>query len=113
MSGSANHFTPDWGLNEGQFKASFVKKFKLKDGSATIVHDTAAPPGEASLPLYIFMIICKSPLLFHRREGQGEQSSLACKEICTETSCCVLLHTHRDQFKITINNHTNLWTLGI
>ncbi len=31
-----------------------------------------------------FMIICESPLLFHRREGRGEQSSLACKEICTE-----------------------------
>ncbi len=27
-------------------------------------------------------------LLFHRREGRGEQSSLACTEICTETSRC-------------------------
>ncbi len=35
---------------------------------------------------FIFVIIiCESPLLFHRREGRGEQSSLACKEICTET----------------------------
>ncbi len=42
-------------LNERQFKASFVKKLKLKDGSATIVHDPAAPPEEASLPLYIFL----------------------------------------------------------
>ncbi len=33
-----------------------------------------------------FMIICSSRLLFHRREGRGEQSSLACKEIWTETS---------------------------
>ncbi len=49
--------------------------------------------------LYIFMIICKSPLLFHRREERGEQSSLACKEKCTETSRCVLLHAHRDQFQ--------------
>ncbi len=42
-------------LNEGPFKASFVKKFKLKDGSATIVHDPAAPPEEVSLTLYIFL----------------------------------------------------------
>ncbi len=33
MPGSANHFTPDCFLNEGQFKAGFVKKLKLKDGS--------------------------------------------------------------------------------
>ncbi len=58
MSGCANHFTPDCFLNEGQFKAGFVKKLKLKDDR------------------------------FHRREGRGEQCSLACKEICTETSHC-------------------------
>ncbi len=33
MPGCANHFTPDCFLNEGQFKAGFVKKLKLKDGS--------------------------------------------------------------------------------
>ncbi len=38
-------------LNEGQFKAGFVKKLKLKDGS-TIVHDPAAPPEEVSLTFY-------------------------------------------------------------
>ncbi len=54
MSGCANQFTPDCFLNEGQFKASFVKMLKLKDGSATIAHDPAAPPDEVSLPLYIF-----------------------------------------------------------
>ncbi len=85
MSGCANHFTPDCFLNEGQFKAGFVKKLKLKDGSVPIVHDPAAPPEEVSLTL-ISHNICESPLLFHRREGRGEQSSLACKEICTETS---------------------------
>ncbi len=31
MPGCANHFTPVCFLNEGQFKAGFVKKFKLKD----------------------------------------------------------------------------------
>ncbi len=31
MSGRANHFTPDCFLNEGQFKAGFVKKLILKD----------------------------------------------------------------------------------
>ncbi len=69
--------TPDCFLNEGQFKASFVKK----------LNDPAAPPEVSkSTTLYFCMIICKSPLLFLRREGRGEQSSLACKEICTETS---------------------------
>ncbi len=32
MPGCANHFTTDCFLNEGQFKAGFVK-LKLKDGS--------------------------------------------------------------------------------
>ncbi len=33
MPGCANHFTPDCFLNEEQFKAGFLKKLKLKDGS--------------------------------------------------------------------------------
>ncbi len=37
--------TPDCFLNEGQFKASFVKK----------LNDTAAPPEEVILPLLIFL----------------------------------------------------------
>ncbi len=79
-----------WFLNEGQFKAGFVKKLKLKDGSVLIVHDPAAPPEVVSLTLYIYflMIICESPLLLHGREWRGEQSSLSCKEIFSETSRC-------------------------
>ncbi len=45
-------------LNEGQFKAGFVEKLKLKDGSVPIVHDPAAPPEVVSLTLYIYIFWC-------------------------------------------------------
>ncbi len=51
MPGCLNHLTPEYFLNEVQFKAGFVKKLKLKDDH------------------------------FHRRERWGEQCSLACKEM--------------------------------
>ncbi len=73
-AGCANLFAPDC------FKVVFVKKLKLKDRAVTIVNDSAAPPEEVSHFIFC-MIICKSPLLFHRREE-------ACKVICSETSCC-------------------------
>ncbi len=47
-------FALDCFLNEGQFKAGFVKKLKLKDGAEPIVHVPAAPPEELSLTLDIF-----------------------------------------------------------
>ncbi len=43
-------------LNEGQFKAGFVKKLKLKDGSVPIVRDPDALPEVVSLTFYSIYI---------------------------------------------------------
>ncbi len=69
MSGCANHFAPDCFLNEGQFKAGFVKKLKLKDGS--IVHDPAAPPVEISLTLYVFYDYLRIAFALPQMRGAG------------------------------------------
>ncbi len=71
MSGCANHFTPDCFLNEGQFKAGFVKKLKLKDGSVPIFHDPAAPPEEVSLTLYIFYDYLRIAFALPQKRGAG------------------------------------------
>ncbi len=52
-------------LNEGQFKAGFVKKLKLKDGSVPIVHDPAAPPEVVSLTLYIYIFCYQQFFIFY------------------------------------------------
>ncbi len=72
MSGCTNHFTPDCFLNEGQFKVSFVKKLKLKDGSVVpIVHDPAAPLEEVSLTLYIFYDYLRIAFALPQKRGVG------------------------------------------
>ncbi len=70
MSSCANNFTPDCFLNKRQLKAVFVKKLKLKDGSATIVHDPAVPL-EVSSPLYIFLGLSANPLCSSTEERGG------------------------------------------
>ncbi len=56
--------------------------FQTQRWISTIVHDPAAPPEEVSLTFYLYDIFSST------EEGMGEQWSLACKEICTETSHC-------------------------
>ncbi len=62
-----NHFTPDCFLNEGHFKAGFVKKKKKPQGWIS-THCSL----EVSLTLDIFY----DYLRFHRREGLGESRAL-------------------------------------
>ncbi len=64
-------FKPDCFLNEGQFKAGFVKKLKLKDGSVPIVHDPAAPPEEVSLTLFIFLWLFANRICSSTEERGG------------------------------------------
>ncbi len=72
MSGCANHFVcPDCFLNEGQFKAGFVKKFKLKNGLAPIVHDPAAPPEEIRSTLFIVYDYLQIALALPQKRGAG------------------------------------------
>ncbi len=66
-----NHFSPECFLNEGQFKAGFVKKLKFKDGLVPIVHDPAALPEEVSLTLYIFYDYLLITFALPQKRGAG------------------------------------------
>ncbi len=71
MSGCVNHFAPDSFLNEGQFKAGFAKKLKLKDGLVPIVHDPDAPPEEISFTLFIVYDYLQIALALPQKRGAG------------------------------------------
>ncbi len=71
MSSFANHLAPDCFLNEGRFKAGFVKKLKLKDGSVPTVHDPAAPPEEVSLTLDILYDYLRITFTLPQKRGAG------------------------------------------
>ncbi len=61
-------------LNEGQFKAGFVKKLKLKDGSVPIVHDPDALPEVVSLThysKYLFNDYLLITFALPRKRGEG------------------------------------------
>ncbi len=73
MSGCGNHFTGDCVLNERQFKAGVVTKFKLKDGAVPIAHDPAAPPEEVSLTLDILQDYLRITFALPQKRGMGEQ----------------------------------------
>ncbi len=72
-------------LNEGQIKACFVKKLKLKDGSVPIVHDPDALSEVVSLTLYSIYIYILLSFANHLCSSTEE---LSCKQICTEMSRC-------------------------
>ncbi len=132
---------------EGNVPPIYLNAFMF----ARIIHDLASPTEEVSIRLFYesLQIAFPNNVLAskfrdkskqshengsspHGREGQGEQSSLAFKESCTKTACCVqscfwqgkkgvVLHYHWEiltkvcyrLFIKTLKYHINLWKMGI